>query len=147
MEVIISSFQFVPLGTPQPAALKVPPHSSLSPFRFDLYGEFDRWYEVQTSTDLFSWQSLATLPATNPVVGFSDNSSDGLNQRSCRTITGRTGMTGTGMTRAGAGRTITGWAGTGATRAGPAGWTARAGFGAGWGRMPTGRCGAGAAGA
>jgi hypothetical protein len=65
VEVILSSFQFVPLGTPQPALLKVPSHSSNSPFHFDVYGEFDRWYEVQGSTDLFSWQSLATLPATN----------------------------------------------------------------------------------
>jgi len=87
VEVIISSFQFVPLGTPQPASLKVPSHSSFSPFRFDLYGEFDRWYEVQASTDLFSWQSLATFPATNPVVGVSDTSTAGLNRRNYRTVT------------------------------------------------------------
>jgi hypothetical protein len=87
VEVIISSFQFVPLGTPQPASLKVPSHSSTGPFHFDLYGEFDHWYEVQTSTDLFSWQSLVTLPATNPVMGFSDTDSDKLNQHFYRTVT------------------------------------------------------------
>jgi hypothetical protein len=87
VEVIISSFQFVPLGTPQPASLKAPAHSSISPFRFDLHAEFDRWYEVQACTDLFSWQSLATLPATNPVVGFSDAASDGLSRRLYRAVT------------------------------------------------------------
>ena len=87
VEVVISSFQFVPLGAPQPALLKAPRHSSASPFRFNLHGEFDRWYQVQASTDLFSWQNLATMPATSPVLDFGDTSSAGLNRRFYRTVT------------------------------------------------------------
>jgi hypothetical protein len=87
VEVVISSFQFVPLGAPQPALLKAPRHSSANPFRFNLHGEFDRWYQVQASTDLFSWQNLATMPATSPVLDFGDTSSAGLNRRFYRTVT------------------------------------------------------------
>ena len=43
VEVIISSFQFMPLGTPQPALLTLPASVSANPFRFALHGEFDRW--------------------------------------------------------------------------------------------------------
>jgi hypothetical protein len=80
-EVVISSFQFVPLGAPQPAVLTVAAPFSSSPFHFALHDEFDRWYQVQVSADLLSWQNLATMPATNPVMGISDASSTGLNRR------------------------------------------------------------------
>ena len=87
VEVVISSFQFVPLGAPQPAWLTTAAGFSTSPFRFTLHGEFDRWYQVQASTDLFSWQNLGTMPATNSVVGFGDSSSAGLSRRFYRTVT------------------------------------------------------------
>jgi hypothetical protein len=87
VEFVISGFQFVPLGAPQPAVLQSVTPSSANPFRIALAGEFDRWYEVQASTDLFSWQNLATMPATNTIVGFSDTSSASFNQRFYRTVT------------------------------------------------------------
>ena len=87
VEVVISDFQFVPLGAPPPAWLTAASGFSAHPFRFTLRGEFDRWYQVQASTDLLSWQSLATMPATNPVVDFGDTSSSGLNRRFCRAVT------------------------------------------------------------
>ena len=87
VEVVISSFQFVPLGTPQPAVLTVTAPFSSNPFRFALHGEFDRWYQVQASTDLFSWQNFATLPAINPVMDISDTSSTGFNRRFYRAVT------------------------------------------------------------
>ena len=87
VEVVISSFQFVPLGAPQPAVLRAADPFSASPFRVALDGEFDRWYEVQASTDLFTWQNLATMPATNAIVDFADTSSAGFNRRFYRTVT------------------------------------------------------------
>ena len=87
VEVVISSFQFVPLGAPQPARLTVGTVVSTNPFRFALHGEFDRWYQVQASTDLFSWQNLATMPATYTIVDFGDTGSAGLNRRFYRTVT------------------------------------------------------------
>jgi hypothetical protein len=87
VEVVISSFQFMPLGTPQPVWLTVSPLHPASPFRFALHGEFDRWYRFQASTDLISWQDLATMPATNPIVGFGDTDSTGLPRRFYRTKT------------------------------------------------------------
>jgi hypothetical protein len=87
VEVVISSFQFMPLGTPQPARLKAAAPFSASPFRFVLQGEFDRWYQVQVSTDLLAWKDLATMPATNPVVDFGDSTAGGFNRRFYRTAT------------------------------------------------------------
>ena len=87
VEVVISSFQFVPLGAPQPATLTVAARSPASPFRFALHGEFDRWYQVHASTDLFSWQTLATMPATNPVMDIGDTSSVGMDRRFYRAVT------------------------------------------------------------
>jgi hypothetical protein len=87
VEVVIAGFQFVPLGAPQPAVLTVTSGFPASPFRFALHGEFDRWYQVHASTDLFSWQTLATMPATNSVVGFGDTNSASLNRRFYRTLT------------------------------------------------------------
>ena len=87
VEVVISSFQFVPLGAPQPAVLRAAAPFSASPFHLALDGEFDRWYEVQASTDLFSWENLATMPATNTGVDLSDTSSAGFNRRFYRTVT------------------------------------------------------------
>ena len=87
VEVVISSFQFVPLGAPQPAVLRAAAPFSASSVHLALDGEFDRWYEVQASTDLFSWQNLATMPATNTVMGFGDTSSAGFNRRFYRTVT------------------------------------------------------------
>ena len=86
-EVIISSFQFVPLGAPQPAVLTVAAPVSSSPFHFALHGEFDHWYQVQASADLFSWQNLVTMPATNPVMDIRDTDSPGLNRRFYRAVT------------------------------------------------------------
>ena len=87
VEVIITSFQFVPLGTPQAASLTPNLPFLANTFRFTLHGEFDRWYQVQTSTDVLSWQNLTTLPATNPVMVFGDAFSGGYGLRFYRTVT------------------------------------------------------------
>jgi hypothetical protein len=87
VEVVVSSFQFVPLGAPQSAALTVPRGLPAGPFRFALHGEFDRRYEVQASADLLSWEPLANVLATNPVVDFGDSDSPVLNRRFYRAVT------------------------------------------------------------
>ncbi len=87
VEVVLSRFQFLPLGAPQPASLTVARSLPADPFRFAFHGEFDRRYEVQASVDLFSWETFATVLATNPFVDFGDSNSLGLSRRFYRTVT------------------------------------------------------------
>jgi hypothetical protein len=79
VEFIVKSFQLVPLGPPLPAVL-VQPRSRNGYLSFDIGGQADRRYEVQTSTNLFSWQRLGTILATNSLMSFTDTNEadDGL---------------------------------------------------------------------
>ncbi len=86
-EVVISSFQFVPLGAPQPGLLTNASRLPGEPFRVTLNGEYDRWYQVQASTNLASWQDLATVLATNRTVSLEDTNSASLDQRFYRAVT------------------------------------------------------------
>lgn len=74
VDFIIKSFQFVPLGSALPATLSQPRLQS-GQFRFDLSAQRDRRYQVQVSTDLFSWQNLDQFLATNDVVSFTTTNS------------------------------------------------------------------------
>ena len=74
VEVIIKSFQFVPLGSPLPATL-TRPRLQNGQFHFDLVTQRDRRYQVQVSTNLFSWQNLGQFLATNNVMSFTGTNS------------------------------------------------------------------------
>jgi hypothetical protein len=87
VEFIIKSFNFVPLGTPQPAVLTNPRRFPTGAVRFTVNGQTDRRYQVQTSTNLRDWQDLCLLLATNAASDVFDTSSAGFNQRFFRTIT------------------------------------------------------------
>jgi len=69
---VIRSFQFVPLGTPARPWFSDMHVLSNGYFQTRIHGEFDRRYEIQTSTNLATWQRWATLLATNSSVDFSD---------------------------------------------------------------------------
>ena len=87
VEFVIKSFQFVPLGPPQPAWLSNVSRLSGGQVHFTITGQADRRYQVQASENLTDWQELATVLATNNTVEFLDDSSAGLSGRFFRTVT------------------------------------------------------------
>ena len=87
VELVIKSFQFVPLDPPQPALLTSLSVFPAGPAQFTISGEPDRRYQVQASTNLVNWQDLITLLATSNLVPFQDNNLAGLNQRFYRAVT------------------------------------------------------------
>ncbi len=87
VELIIKSFQFVPLGSPQPARLSDLNAAPLGPVAFTIRGEPDRRYQVQASTNLLNWQDLTTVLATNNLVLFQANSQIGAEQQFYRAVT------------------------------------------------------------
>jgi hypothetical protein len=87
VELVIKSFQFVPPGSPPPALLTDLNAAPIGPVEFIIRGEPDRRYQVQTSTNLFDWQGLTTILATNNLVPFQDNSQIGAEQRFYRAVT------------------------------------------------------------
>ena len=87
VELVIKSFQFVPLGSPQPALLTNLSAHPNGPVQFTINGEPDRRYQVQASANLLDWQDLTTVLATNNLVPFQDDNLVGLNQRFYRAVT------------------------------------------------------------
>jgi hypothetical protein len=87
VEVIIKSFNFVPLGTPPPAVLSNPQVPASGPFQCNLSVQPDFRYEIQTSTNLVQWQTLATILATNHTLKFVDSNSASAVTRLYRAVT------------------------------------------------------------
>jgi len=87
VEVIIRSFQFVPLGKPAPAVLtnfsRMPDGRS----RFEIDGQMDRRYTVQQSMNVVDWQDLVTLVASNNVLEYVDANPMELDRRLFRALT------------------------------------------------------------
>jgi hypothetical protein len=86
-EVVIKSFDFVPLGTPQPALLKNVTRTPGGEARFDINGQFDWRYRVQGSSNFVDWLDLRTFLATNSSIAFQDTNSGGLDRRFFRATT------------------------------------------------------------
>ena len=87
VELVIKSFEFVPLGSPEPARLTQFKAASDGSVQFTINGEPDWHYLVQASADLLDWQNLATVLATNTSVPFKDDDSVGSNHRFYRAVT------------------------------------------------------------
>ncbi|HUA38847.1 MAG TPA: glycoside hydrolase family 16 protein [Candidatus Sulfopaludibacter sp.] len=87
VELIVKSFEFVPLGSPRPASLSSLSAPSKGPVQFTISGEPDRRYQVQASADLLNWQNLAIVLATENLVPFQDNRLIGADMRFYRTVT------------------------------------------------------------
>ena len=87
VEVVVKSFQFVPLGTPQPATLTRPVGLAGGQIHFTLNGQMDRRYEVQTSSNLLNWQNVTNVLATNNVMDVLATGAGGGARSFFRTIT------------------------------------------------------------
>lgn len=87
VEVILPSFQFVPLGPPRPAVLTNFSRLPGGQVQFEILGQKDRRYQVQAATDQAGWQPLASLLATNAWVPFLDASLTASRQRFFRALT------------------------------------------------------------
>jgi len=72
VEVIIKSFNFVPLGTAPGVVLGNVRVAAASQFHCDLNVQPDFHYAVQTSSNLVQWQQQASLLATNATLSFAD---------------------------------------------------------------------------
>ena len=86
VEAVIKSFNFVPLPTPQPARLTDVKRSN-GQMQFTIVSEPDRRYEVSASTNLFIWEDLAQLLATNVQTSFTETNSAGFQYRFFRALT------------------------------------------------------------
>jgi hypothetical protein len=75
VEVIIKSFQFVPLQPPPAPKLN---SFKAGPARFYIESQPDRRYGFYASSNLLDWTSLAVMLATNLVINFMDSSNAGL---------------------------------------------------------------------
>jgi hypothetical protein len=87
VEVIIRSFEFVPLGPPQPATLDNASQQAGGQAHFTINGQPDRRYQVQISTNLSDWQGVTVLLATNSFLDFLDTTSFSAERRFFRTLT------------------------------------------------------------
>jgi hypothetical protein len=70
VEVIIKSFEFVPLGAALPAQLRGPRFAGPHLFLFEIQGQADRRYRVEHTANLAQWNLLTTVLATNPSMAF-----------------------------------------------------------------------------
>jgi hypothetical protein len=87
VEVIIQSFNFVPLGMPPRAVFGNVQMPAASPFKCGLTVQPDYRYEVQTSSNLLLWAHLTTLFATNSALNLVDTSSPAASPRFYRVVT------------------------------------------------------------
>jgi hypothetical protein len=76
VEFVVKSFQFVPLGPPRPAVLSAPERAG-DAARFVINGGMDRRYDVQSSTNLAAWETIATVLATNAAMPFATTNQGG----------------------------------------------------------------------
>jgi len=85
-EIVLRSFQFVPLGNPAPALLtNVERAGSQTEFRLDCQPDWR--YRIQSSVNLGDWQTITELLATNFFQDFVDPVSTSQSNRFYRALT------------------------------------------------------------
>jgi hypothetical protein len=87
VEVIISKFEFVPLGSPQPAQLNqltILPGGEIS---LSAEGVMDWHYQLMSSSNLLDWLDIGTTLATNAYFQFSETNAGALNPGFYRVLT------------------------------------------------------------
>lgn len=96
VEVVISDFNYVPLGSPSPALLSPPTGLPHGPVQLQLEGQSDWHYQMQASSNLLSWTPIGTVLATNSSISsfslptsllFSDSNPVSLSPRFYRALT------------------------------------------------------------
>jgi len=85
-EVVISRFEFVPLGSPQPAQIQSV-NLVNEGTQINLLGQADRRYQVCISSNLLDWVSVARILATNDGFRYIDSPPPATNSRFYRIIT------------------------------------------------------------
>jgi hypothetical protein len=70
-EVVVSNFQFVPLGSPQPAQLNQVIPLPGGGVRLNMQGDADWHYQIFSSSNLTDWLGLGTILATNGLITYS----------------------------------------------------------------------------
>jgi hypothetical protein len=86
VEVIVKSFNFVPLGTPPQAALTGARWAS-NQFQCGMTVQPDYRYQVQSSTNLVHWSNVVSLPATTSALSFIDTNATTALPRFYRAVT------------------------------------------------------------
>jgi hypothetical protein len=86
VEVVLKSFNFVPLGTPPPAVLGNL-RLSAGQFKCGLNVQPDFRYQMQASTNLLQWTNLVTVLATNSTINFADTNLPATGPRFYRAVT------------------------------------------------------------
>jgi hypothetical protein len=86
VEVIVKSFNFVPLGTPPPAALTGARWAS-NQFECGMTVQPDYRYQVQRSTNLVQWSNMVSLLATTSALSFIDTNAETALPRFYRAVT------------------------------------------------------------
>ena len=87
VEVVVRSFEFVPLGAPQPALLTNLVRPINGQIQFNINGQPDWRYAVERSSNFLAWENVGTLLASNNVTGFLDTNSVAADRRFYRTVT------------------------------------------------------------
>ena len=86
VEAILSQFEFVPLGTPQPAQLG-PLTTRAGAVELSVRGLADWHYDLFSTSDLMTWLPLGTVAPTNDFFQFADPNPATLSPRFYRTVT------------------------------------------------------------
>ena len=86
-EVVIKSFQFVPLGSTPAATLQRPKLTGKTSVQFDYSTVPDFRYQVQKSTNLQEWQNFSTVLATDSVTSFADTNAPSISAQFYQTVT------------------------------------------------------------
>ena len=89
--MVVRSFEFDPLGPALPAVITNVMRLPDGRVSFSIQTQPDRRYQVQTSTNLVQWNSLARFLATNTVVEFLDPEAGEFGQRYYRVLTSPAG--------------------------------------------------------
>lgn len=87
VEVVIRSFNFVPLGAPQGARLSDLLRPGAAPAQFMVTTEPDRRYAVEGSSNLLAWKAVTTLLATNVAVRVVDSNAASQSMQVYRAVT------------------------------------------------------------
>ena len=86
-EIVIKSFEFVPLGSPQPAQFTGVVQSADGGVQLNASGEIGRYYQLQVSSDFTDWLPLGTFLATNNSPAFFDTNVNSFKTRFYRALT------------------------------------------------------------
>lgn len=87
VEVVLSQFEFVPLGSPQPAQLTQLTGQPGGNVRLSVQGAMDWHYQMLASSNLLSWLKIGTVLATNNLFQFTDTNPASSSPRFYRTLT------------------------------------------------------------